>query len=50
MTMESITSTSINKSDAFSFDTPLWDRFYRKCRTQLKDSRYYRTIRKKKLL
>lgn len=47
--MKAVTSTTINRNDAFSFDTPLWDRFYRKSKTQLKDSRYYRTIRKSKL-
>jgi len=47
--METITSTQSNRADAFSFETPLWDRFYRKCKNQLKDSRYYRTVRKNKL-
>jgi len=48
--MESMTSGNRPTYEAFSFDTPLWDRFYRKCRKDLKDSRYYRNVRKKRLL
>lgn len=48
--MESLSTRHPNANDAFSFETPIWDRFYRKCRKNLKDSRYYRNIHKSKLI
>lgn len=48
--MDSISTSSGSRADIFSFETPLWDRFYRKCKNELKDSRYYRTVRKRSKL
>ena len=47
--MESTITLKGHGADAFSFETPLWDRFYRKSKQEIKDSRYYRNVRKRKL-
>lgn len=40
----------VGGSDQIFHSTPLWNRYYKKTKGSLRDSRYYRKLRKKNLL
>jgi hypothetical protein len=39
---------ALSLNEIYSLSTPNWNRFYEKCKKEIKDSRYYRTLRRKK--
>ncbi len=40
----------VGGSDQIFHSTPLWNRYYKKTKGAIRDSRYYRKLRKKNLL
>jgi hypothetical protein len=51
--MEAITRNSASEQRAGTdifHSTPLWSRFYQKSKKNIRDSRYYRSLRKKNVL
>lgn len=44
---KSQTADSLSLNDIYNLGTPNWNRFYEKCKKEIKDSRYYRSLRKK---
>jgi hypothetical protein len=38
---------ALSLNEIYSLSTPNWNRFYKKCKQEIKDSRYYRSLRKK---